>query len=348
MAAAPLGILTTGINGDLGQAMVKALRLMERPVRIFGCDAAEEGIGAAFVDGFFKVPFAEDGNYSTCIDEICKENMIDAVIPGSESEIVALSRAHPDGKLPWGSVIVCLDAAALALYMDKLECFRRLSQTVELALFADGQDLNEVERMVADNVFPCIVKPRFASGSRDIKIAKNKEQLYQYLGKIEKPVVQQYIDDAYGEFSVGVFACEEFLRAVAFKRELGPVGASWYADNFDQDKDVLQYVFQIAEVAGIKGSFNVQVRKSSRGVRLLEVNPRFSSLVAARAACGFKDLEWSIDTALKIKIGKPDDNYTPIKFRRFFHEMIDFGSGYAGVEQWLPRYAPRPVRSGER
>ena len=123
---------------------------------------------------------------------------------------------------------------------------------------------------------------------------------------------------------------------MAFKRELGPRGATWYADNFEQDSEILKYANDIAEVTGLHGSCNIQVRKSSNGVRLLEINPRFSSLVAARSVCGFKDLEWSINLALGRKIVHDNSNYKKIRFQRYLHEMIDFGNGYKCVTEWTP------------
>jgi carbamoyl-phosphate synthase large subunit len=330
-------ILVTGLSGDLGQAILKSIRLMDRPVEIIGCDAAIDGIGAAFTDKFFKVPRADDPGYYACVAEICFENNVHAIIPGSEPEILALSRALSSGEFEFNAKLICQEYSWLKTYGDKLACFRALSGIVRLADFADGKDNNDVRKFIAENKFPCIVKSRFSYGSKSMKIAYDEPHLYRLLDEISDPVVQTYIDDKYGEFSIGVFVCDGFSSAVAFKRYLGPVGNSWYADNLVEDDEVLKYAYKIAEKTGLQGSCNIQVRKNSEGIRLLEINPRFSSLVAARAVCGFKDLQWSLEMALGEKIEQPKEPFIPLRFMRYFHEVVDFGHGYTGIYEWLPR-----------
>ena len=81
----------------------------------------------------------------------------------------------------------------------------------------------------------------------------------------------------------------------------------------------------------------MQVRKNASGVWLLEINPRFSSLAAARAACGFRDVEWSVAAAL----GEFDAGTKPalkqMRFHRFISELVDFGAGYKVLDQWVPQ-----------
>jgi biotin carboxylase len=86
----------------------------------------------------------------------------------------------------------------------------------------------------------------------------------------------------------------------------------------------------------------VQVGKTDEGPLLLEINPRFSSLAAARGVSGFTDVEWSIKIALGLEIILPGD-YKHIRFRRFFHELIDLGEGFQALADWSPRQCTRPT-----
>lgn len=338
MGKLPLNILVTGVGGDLGQAIIKSVRLMDMPVELSGCDMDPKSIGRAFVDEFFAITSASDGKYLSLLNDFCSKKKIHAVVPGSEPEIYALSCLGNPPRLPCGTIVVCQEANWLKTYGDKLKCFRDLDGKVPLSPFADGTNNREIEKFALEKLFPCVVKPRVSAGSKDLKIARNKQQLHAYIKKVPNPVVQKYIDDSYGEFSIGVFSTDDFTSAIAFKRTLGPFGATWYAENLDQDLEVLDYAYRIAKETGMKGSCNIQVRKGNDGVRLLEINPRFSSLVAARAACGFKDMEWSILTALGLKVEPPLNGYRSIRFQRYLHEVIDFGTGYTGIREWLPRH----------
>ena len=334
----PIRVLVTAVGGDLGQALVKALRLSTKHIVCHGCDMDGTGIGSAFADNFHVVPRADDPTYIEVMDHLCRSLAIHAVVPASEPEIYVLSQLGSPPKLSCGVPIVCQEANWIETYGDKLISMRGLYGKIELVPFADGIDRQAVANLVEEVGFPVAVKSRRSSGSRSLRLANNETELDAALNATPLPLVQAFIDASEGEFSVGAFVCEHFSSAIAFKRDLGPVGCSWFAET-STDESVLDYAMRIAQLSGLKGSANIQVRKSSEGVRLLEVNPRFSSLVAARAACGFRDAEWSVELALGRCPEKPDGCFRHIRFRRFFHELLDFGEGFRAVSEWSPREA---------
>ena len=332
----PTRVLVTGVGGDLGQALVKALRLTHAPVEVYGCDMDSRSVGEVFVDEFCVVPPAHDSDhYVEALDRVCRSFEVDAVVPSSEPEIEVLSRL---GRLPCGSPVICQPADWFETHADKLSCMEALKGHVDLAQFADGADPDQVERIIDQEGFPLVVKPRRSSGARSVVIAHDDQELAAALANTGSPFVQKFIDEEMGEFTVGVFSCDAFEAMICFRRELGPVGCSWFAESVDDDA-ILQYARQVAHAAQGNGAFNIQVRKSSKGVRLLEINPRFSSLVAARALCGFRDLEWSIELASGRVPAKPSEPFRHIGFRRFVHEVVDLGDGYGTVSAWSPRPA---------
>ena len=335
--AKQLHVLVTGVGGDLGQAIVKALKLGVGDIVCHGCDIDSPSPGSAFVDSFHAVPRADDASYIDVLNRLCLDMGIEAVIPGSEPETFVLSRAHDSlRKLPSGAVVVCQDAMWISVYGDKLACMNALASHVDLVSFGDGADETVVNKLRSENGFPLVVKERLASGGKNFGIAHDQADLDVLLKRSQKPLVQRFIDGSGGEFSVGVFASEDFVQAIAFKRELGPGGCSWYAETSD-DSEVLDYALRIAKLSRLRGSANVQVRKSSEGVRLLEVNPRFSSLSAARAACGFNDVEWALELALGCLSIRRAQPVRQIRFHRFFSEMVDFGSGLGRITEWDPK-----------
>ena len=332
----PLRLLVTAVQGDFGQGFVKALRLSRTPAEIHGCDASGDGIGAHFVDSFAVVPPASSGQtYVDRLDRLCASLQIHAVIPGSPAEIDALCRLSSPPALPSGVPVVCLDARYRDVFDDKLLCYRALEGKVDLAPYADGEDPEEVRLLVARHGFPLIVKRRRGQGGLSFHVVERMEELAPAIAATPGPVVQGFIDEEQGEFSIGLFAANGHETAIAFRRRLGRTGSSWSAETVD-DAEVLAYARAIARVSGLRGSANVQVRKSSRGVRLLEVNARFSSLAPARAWTGFRDVEWSVALALGRSPDWPIEPYRFLRFQRFVHEMVDGGSGYALVPEWTP------------
>jgi carbamoyl-phosphate synthase large subunit len=326
-------VLVTAVGGDLGQAIVKALRVGTNPAECHGCDADPEGIGQAFVDSFHHLPRTEDREYVPALTGLVRRLGVEAVIPGSDAEIAVLS-ALSDPPQVGRTPVICQPAAWLKVYGDKLRCMEALRGRVPLADFADGQDRAAVSALAARAGFPLVVKPRASRGRRNLHVVQSDALLWHAIDITPSPVVQRFITDDEGEFSVGVFVCDAFTSAIAFRRDLGPAGCSWYAETSD-DPAVLRYALDVAAASGLRGSGNVQVRRTADGVFLLEVNARFSSLVALRALCGFPDVDWSITARCG---GAPvPPRFRAVRFRRFFHEMVDDGAGFAPVQAWAPR-----------
>ncbi len=332
----PLRVLVTAIGGDLGQTLVKALRLSSGPVECFGCDQSETGVGALFVESFHSVPAALESDYVPTLERLCRSLGIDAVIPASEAEIDRLSRLQAPGHLSSGVPVVCQPAGWVKIYGDKLECMKALSGKVELAPFADGLNRKVVQSVVKETGFPLVVKERHSWGSRSLRVARNQRALDLFLEEAKEPLIQAFMDDSEGEYSVGVFSQGGGHRLITFRRKLGYGGTSLFAETVDEP-EVKNYALKIAQVVAASGSFNIQVRKTRKGVRLLEINPRFSSLAAARTLCGFRDVEWSLDLVLGRAVQAPPPSYRKIRFSRFLGELVDAGQGYEALPEWGPR-----------
>jgi carbamoyl-phosphate synthase large subunit len=334
----------TGVDGDSGQGLVKALRMSRMPMEIHGCDASARGVGATFVSSLYVVPPASEGAvYVDQLDRICRRHHIHALIPSTPSEIDALCGLGLPPVLPSGVPVICLPALYRNIYDDKLLCYRALEGAVPLAPYADGSDSEAVRSLVDRFGFPLVVKRRRGRGGDSFHLVRQMDELAPALQKTQDPVVQKFLDDAGGEFTAGVFSADETVTAIAFRRRLGRTGSSWYAETAD-DAEVRAYAEAIARASGLRGSANIQVRRTAEGVRLLEVNARFSSLSLARAYAGFRDVEWSVSLGLGGKPDVPRNGYRSIRFQRFVHEMVDDGGGYAPVPQWSRWGRPRIVR----
>jgi biotin carboxylase len=231
----------------------------------------------------------------------------------------------------------------LSVFDDKLLAMRALHGAVELAAFADGTNDAEVDELVRRTGFPVVVKGRRSSGSRTLHVVHSTGELSGALANVALPLVQAYLDDAGGEFSAGIFRSTVFDSTIVFRRKLGPgLGLSWEAEVVDAE-EIGRYAENVARLVTAAGSVNVQVRLTDAGPRLLEVNPRFSSLVAARAAAGFEDVDWSLRLALGLPL-EPPAPFRRLRFRRFFGEVVDTGNGFGGVPEWLPRCLPASRR----
>jgi carbamoyl-phosphate synthase large subunit len=328
----PIRLLVTAVNGTLGQAVVKALRLQPEKYFLAGCDATD-GIGRNFVDRFYMVPLAGDGKYLSALAKICREQSISAVVPASEAEISVLSAVRAiASNIP----VVCQPAEWIETFGDKLNCMNALSGKLPLPRFADARDESGVQTLAERCGFPLVHKPRRGSGSRDLHHIRNFDELRAHLKRSTSSIVQEYVCDSGGEFSAGIFATESATSVIVFRRRLDGVGCSWFAETVEDD-EIRQHCLRFAQVSKLRGAANLQFRKNERGVSLLEVNTRFSSLAAARALAGFADVDWSVLQALGTPLPQLPVSFRHVRFQRFFGELTDTGDGYRPVPEWQPR-----------
>ncbi len=331
-----ISILITAMGGDLGQSVAKALRLADFPLCIIGCDADKDSAAMLFCDTFVPLPKADTHDYIEQLSKVAKNNQCQLIIPCSEIEIYTLSRfiaEQHEGILP--CPVICQPWEQLQIYLDKLACYKYLSKNVSILDFADAQDEKSVKKFFEVNTFPCVVKGRCSSGSRHIHIVKSQKEFDAAVAAVPMPLVQAYIDATYGEYSVGVFAHNEIQKCIAFRRTIGVNGASWTAHTELNNLDILNYAHTLAQYINMQGSYNIQLRHGANGIGLLEINPRFSSLVAARAISSFNDGLWSVLKALNMTIIFTEE-YKEIKFKRFVHEAVNFGDGFVCLKEWAP------------
>ena len=315
-------VIVTAAAGDLGQAVIKALRLGTGSYCIIGTDIQESMIARHTSDEFHLIPPAsEKQQYIKTLEELAETVGAMAVIPCSEIEIGTL---HSFGKYPRlesGAQVICQSPEVVELFGDKLKCYEFLNEHVDLAAFADGKDRVAVSNFIGRYGYPVFIKERFSSGSKGVKQINSEEELIQNQEAFDSPVIQDYLEGDDFEYSVGVFKKNNDVRVVSYRRYLGALGCSWKAE-LDMNQQVVDYSKSISNVISFEGGINIQLRLTSSGPRLLEINTRFSSLCAARAACGFNDVEWSL-----LNLGRdclPAMHALPssFKFERYIGEVV--------------------------
>ncbi len=329
-------VLVTAAGGDLGQAVIKCLRLGTAHYEIHGGDMQQGSISTLFVEHFHTLPSARSADYVEQLDALCRAHQIAAVIPCSEAEIHRLCTLESHPVLPCGARIVSQSSQINAIYGDKLKCFQILHGKVPLADFTDAKERSTAEEFITAHSFPLCMKERVSSGRKGVLILKDVAEFAHEWPHFSQPLLQALIDGDEREYSIGVFTHGTETRLISYRRKLDRLGCSWFAE-LDQPEVVLDYCRRIAGVVNAQGSINIQLRISQNGPLLLEINPRFSSLAAARAACGFNDVEWSVLQALGLEPPPAQPPPDSFRYQRYIAESVDFGTGLHVPQAWSPR-----------
>ena len=134
-------------------------------------------------------------------------------------------------------------------------------------------------------------------------------------------IVQEYLDGNGGEYTCGLFRSKNgVIRTIIIKRKLMG-GLTGYGEIID-NSEINLLLIDIANKLNLIGSINVQLRITSKGPIVFEINPRFSSTIRFRHLLGFKDLIWCIEDQLNKSISNYYSNSVGKKIYKGYNEYI--------------------------
>ncbi len=282
--------LLSSIGGLLAQNVASCIRDEFPDAFIVGTDTHREHAGSHFADQVLIIDRADSKEFLPSLKAKLREYEPQYYFPLNEAELGLLSKMSSneleslfqETQLIWAGKRVLdafLDKENTMVYLDSIQIKRPKSYLP-----------NDFESFK----YPLVVKPKSSSGSKNIFLCNNLEEVKSALVFVKDPVIQEYIPDVEGEYTVGVFAENgNDIRTVAFRRRLSPGGGtSWCEVYFDSE--LTQICETVARSIELDGSINIQLRKNDGEYFVFEINPRFSSTVHIRSKLGFNDVLWSL------------------------------------------------------
>ena len=288
-----MNILVTALGGDISQSIINVLKRHYPASRIIGTDRLPQPFFSRFVDEFYVLPSAYESKYLESLDEFISSKGIDLLIPASELEIELLSKAIGFLKIP---TVIC-NRKVVEVCSDKFSTINFLNG---LGFPCPITSLYPEEYQ---GPLPIIVKSRFGSGSKSVRLCRTLDEARQYGALIKNPVYQECLLPSNYEVSCAVH--RDFsgdTRVIQLRRVLSGGRTLWAQVIKNSEVDNLCEV--VAEELSLVGSINIQLILTKDGPRVFEINPRISSTVAMRDTLGFNDLFWGIQEALGLKIPK--------------------------------------------
>lgn len=309
-----INVLVTGCGGDIGQSVGKILNESDLIDNLFGCDISDKNAAKFIYSNFFVGLPCKDVNFVKNLERIVVEYNIDFIIPISEPELRFFSKQNIN-KIGEAQLIQA-SAEALKVGFDKLFTANFLKD--ENLPFPVTQALDEVDSV---EKFPVILKSRTGSGSSNVTVVFDNEIIRSFIGNKSDYIVQEFLDGDNGEYTCGVFRSSEGLtRSIILKRELMG-GFTGYAEIIANEV-ITKLLHAVAEKLKLRGSINIQLRLTSKGPVIFEINPRFSSTVRFRDLLGFKDVQWSIEDMMDIPVSDYIETSIGKKIYKGFNEYI--------------------------
>lgn len=285
-----MNILISGIGGDIGLGIARILATVQDMQNLHGIDIHTDHPGALFVKRCSVAPKASDQHYIDWLEEYITKHNIDLFIPSSEAEIIKLA---DNDTMRIASAKVLRNTNFTVYHShDKHKCLEYLS-SCDIPVPRHGLVGGAVP-----SVFPVVVKPRFGQGSKGIKIISDTAGLKQCDAG---DVWQDYLVPDDQEFTCAIYGSPlSGYRTLSMKRTL--TGGMTTRGMIVNNEVIKHYLYAVIDKMNICGSINIQLRLTSHGSLLFEINPRLSSTLVFRHKLGFCDLVWWIKETMGHKI----------------------------------------------
>lgn len=255
-------IMTTAVGGNSAMALINKLK--EKNTKIVGLDSESLSAGLYLCDKSYVIPRGNDSRFLKEILKICEKEKPDLILSGPEEEILVLSQ---NKKLieKKRTKILCPNYESVVICADKLKTYNFLKKI----------NIPIPKIFTKKNVkFPCIIKPKFGRGGKDVLIVNNKAEMITYLKKIKQPIIQEYIKGT--EFSVDVFSDLKgnplsIIPRIRLSIESG-ISVKGVTVN---DISIINYCKKISKKLGLIGPSCIQCIKNENGIKFIEINTRF-------------------------------------------------------------------------
>ena len=306
----PLKVAISCVGSGIGQSVVESLKLSSLPIHTLGLDCNPLAFGLYETDSFKLVPRISDLSYISTLVETCSSESIDILIPASDEELLLIAehkhRFEAEGSklilAPFKAIEVCRKkdlASHLPMPLSSLFVKTYSPKQAESELEGGNQEL------------PMLAKPRSGSGSAGVRIIRSLHDL----NSLDESFIVQEIacplpeDENYEYFMAQLDAGKnsqvaEISIQLVFDRKseiIGkmmtynrlkngvPVEIQFY-DNpglWDSLNPLIEYFKSLK----FTGPLNIQGRLTNTGLKLFEMNARFTGISGLRAQLGFNEVE---------------------------------------------------------
>jgi carbamoyl-phosphate synthase large subunit len=291
-----LTILVSAAGAPGTAALLRALRVNgETPVRLVGTDMSERAVGRHLCDAFHVVPPGSDPGFADAVAAICRDEGVDAVLPQSSFDLLALAEARERFE---GVAVMVSAPDAIRRANDKAETYALLEEIGVRgpawrrvrggeAAAAAARELGYPDRDVA-------MKPVFSSGSRGFRVlsasadrreqlltnrpgvaeALRVEELVELLGDDETELLVMELATGKERTIDGIAAEGRILLGHPKTREAMRAGLAMYFETLE-DPWLMDVAVRIVDALRLDHFFNIQLVGDS----VIEINPRISTIV---------------------------------------------------------------------
>lgn len=309
-----LCVAVTAAGSGIAQTVIDGLRSCPFPVRIVGFERSGQAMGLFECDAAHRLPPASDASYAERLTSLCREEGVELLIPGSDTELPKIA-----------DVAAELEQDGCRVLSSSPECIRICQDKKALHDFLVERDAPFFPTWLAHDIalrpdaiqYPAILKPRWGSGSVGVRILATPSdwdiiKLQDTMDRLDDCIVQPlgrpsaWSDETWQRvLDERRLHCQDQLAVQLFFTESGEMigRMSWLvslkngvvtAIEIIEEPEIWRAVEPVQSAIstlGVRGPLNIQGIWAGENTRFFEVNPRFSGSTGVRALLGYREVE---------------------------------------------------------
>lgn len=310
------------IGGGVGQSVINSCRLSNLPLKTVGIDTNPFAYGGYDCDIFDSTVSVYADNYIDQLLEKCKKHNIDLLIPGHDHELLIYAR-HAATFSKAGIQLVVPGEELIKRCRDKERMSRDFGEIADV--FVNCYNKETLYRDIREGHihYPLIAKPRGGSASRGIEIIRNEQDLKKIQTDhiVQEMAIPETDDPNYGyfirqieknknpqvsEISIQIVTDKNGCllgKMASFNRLKDGIPIEISPVDDDRVWSVVDQLVPHFIDLGLKGPLNIQGRLTNKGLKIFEMNPRFTGITGLRALMGFNEVEACITSWLNLSSG---------------------------------------------
>ncbi len=303
-------VLLNGWGGLGGPSIVECIRRNpdRRKIKVVCADASPKPILDLKADRFAILPRGGHPSYMDSLMDLCRQEGVDVILPGSGPEIVTISK-HLKRVKTEGVTTTVSEYDQIRPLLDKSEAYRVLQDqnyVPEFEHVTDASSLLAAVRRMGYPQRPVCFKPSLyvnSGGAKGFRILRGSNDAltsamscseidYSSINRLSKTKKQldllamEYLPGK--EFSVYALSDHgKLIYCIPNLREqmVGPY--TFEASTVPANDEIVGICKSVVKRFGLSYNTNIQLKESNTGsLKLVEINPRMGGSIALPAAAG--------------------------------------------------------------